>query len=197
VKVRYSSQHTSGLEVIPNAAALRRRRATQIGDRVWNEELKAVQVAVMGGWELERMTADEAMVTLSDDPVHRLKGYSFALTGKMWAVREDVEATIRSAGGKIAHAMVDSTILVAGDLSRSNAKSTKKLRAAKERGLTVISVVDLQAALKGQVRMSELLEMGRLFGSEKRTPVDPIDRERQQRTVKQVFEDIEAIVFRK
>ncbi len=179
-----------GLEVVLNTAALRRRRATQIGDRVWNEELKAVQVAVMGGWELERVTIAEAMVTL---PVHRLKGFSFALTGKMWAVREDVEATIRSAGGQMARSMVGGTILVAGEMSAS----TKKLMLAKARGLTVISVNDLQAALKGHIRMGELLGTARLSGSKKRTPVDPIDRERQQRTVKQVFEDLEAIVFRK
>ena len=177
-----------GLEVTPNTQALNGRR-TQLGDRVWNDELQAVQVAVMGGWELE-----------AQKMAGKLNGAVFCLTGKMWTTREKVESHIRAAGGHVSRTMRGHVILVQGAVANATrgdggGKSKKQLDAERN-GQRVIDATDLRNVMNGNATMEEVLGASRK-PKPKRPPVEPIDREKQNRIVKQVFEDIEAIAFGK
>ena len=121
-----------------------------------------------------------------------LAGYTFCLTGKMWDLRETVERLIRAADGSVSRTLSKNSILVLGETPPFASK--KQLDAARN-GHAVISDNDLRAAINSHVPMRELI--GKRPNERKSTAVEPIDREQHQRTVKQVFDDIEAIAFGK
>lgn len=161
----------------------------QEGAVVYNAELDAEMVFRCGRWVTFTGRREMGKV---------LSGYVFCLTGKMWETRERVEGAIRGAGGGVARTMGPRTILVQGAVSgaRSGNKSKKQLDAERN-GHMVIAHETLADLLHGRVSPAEMFGGGRKVPKGESLPVEPIDRDKQNRTVKQVFEDIEAIAFGK
>ncbi len=162
------------------------------GSIVYNQELDAKMMYQRGKW-----------VTFTDgDSMHgQLNGYEFCLTGKMWAMRASVETEIRKAGGRVARSMGKGAILVQGAVAgaKTGGIKSKKQLDAERNGHKVIDHHDLRYVLAGRKNMAEVLGRRSKVPPKRkeRKPAEPIDRERHNETVKQVFDDIEAIVFGK
>lgn len=164
------------------------------GEIVFNRQTGANMVFISGKWK----TVGEVK-TVSD----RLQGYVFCLTGKMWTTREKIEQQIRNEGGMIARSLSRKAILVQGEISGQGGATpvtgSKKQQDAKANGSLVVGARGLLDVLNGEKTAEEVFGLSGK-PKKKRLPaikVTPIDREQHNAAVKRVFEDIEAIAFRK
>lgn len=164
---------------MPNETALK-GRITEIGDRVWNDELQCVMIAEMGKWSVHTRTR-----------VKKLAGLVLCLTGTAWTNRSVIESMIRAEGGKPVRSMTSNgTILVDANAGPDSGDGAGKVRAAKRLGAKIIPAHRLKAVLNGEVSIDQVLNI-------KRKSVEPIDRERQREIEQAIYSDIESIAFGK
>ncbi len=179
---------SSALLTVDNRRHVESLAGAKEGMVVFNRELNAKMAYRKGKW---------VTFTDGDKVANNLAGYTFCLTGKMWTTREKVESAIQTASGRVSRSMTQNAILVQGGVSGTGIKSKKQLDAERN-GHVVIDHHQLRYVIGGSKSMTEVL--GRPKGTpkkKKRIPAEPIDRDKQNRTVKQVFDDIEAIAFGK
>lgn len=172
---------------VANRAHAESLTGSKEGDIVFNRELNAKMVYRSGAW---------VTFTGGNTVANKLSGYVFCLTGKMWTTREEVERAIHAEGGSVSRSMARNSILVQGTVAGEG--KSKKQRVAEANGQKILDSDELNTFLQGRTSASVIDLLGTSSKKKKSPPVKakPIDRDRHNATVKQVFEDIEAIAFK-